>query len=187
MFVPHYAMSDGTLIALAADEMVICEHAVLGPIDSQLGQDRAASLIRVAHQNPMAETDDQTLIRADQAEKTLAEMESAVSEVLANSYAAEKETKHGKLLTTGTWTHDHPLTCKRARELGLPVRNEMPQKNPRLDATLSATHTEAAVDRGFVGSQLPMVELTEAGSARPWLGMDRQRQSSRLPRMETKF
>jgi ClpP class serine protease len=37
VFVPHYAMSGGTLIALAADEIVMCEHSVLGPIDPQIG------------------------------------------------------------------------------------------------------------------------------------------------------
>src|ERR1700719_226454 len=31
-FVPHYAMSGGTLIALAADEIVMSKHSVLGPI-----------------------------------------------------------------------------------------------------------------------------------------------------------
>jgi ClpP class serine protease len=31
VFVPHYAMSGGTLIALAADEIVMDENAVLGP------------------------------------------------------------------------------------------------------------------------------------------------------------
>jgi ClpP class serine protease len=30
-------MSGGTLIALAADEIVMCKHSVLGPIDPQLG------------------------------------------------------------------------------------------------------------------------------------------------------
>lgn len=33
VFVPHYAMSGGTLIALAADEIVMSPHAVLGPVD----------------------------------------------------------------------------------------------------------------------------------------------------------
>src|SRR6202171_6012527 len=47
VFVPHYAMSGGTLIALAADEIVISEHSVLGPIDPQLGESPAASLIKV--------------------------------------------------------------------------------------------------------------------------------------------
>src|SRR5918999_5686210 len=43
VFVPHYAMSGGTLIALAADEIVMCEHSVLGPIDPQIGQWPAVS------------------------------------------------------------------------------------------------------------------------------------------------
>lgn len=53
VFVPHYAMSGGTLIALAADEIVMCDHSVLGPIDPQLGQMPAASLIRVVEQKPI--------------------------------------------------------------------------------------------------------------------------------------
>ena len=36
VFVPHYAMSGGTLIALAADEIVLGEFSVLGPIDPQI-------------------------------------------------------------------------------------------------------------------------------------------------------
>ena len=47
VFVPHYAMSGGTLIALAADEIVMCKHSVLGPIDPQIGQYPAASFIKV--------------------------------------------------------------------------------------------------------------------------------------------
>src|SRR5258708_20024808 len=46
VFVPHYAMSGGTLIALAADEIVLCEHAVLGPVDPQLGESPPASILR---------------------------------------------------------------------------------------------------------------------------------------------
>ena len=46
--VPHYAMSGGTLISLAADEIVIDSHSVLGPVDPQLGEYPAASLVEVA-------------------------------------------------------------------------------------------------------------------------------------------
>ncbi|MFP3074859.1 MAG: ATP-dependent Clp protease proteolytic subunit [Caldivirga sp.] len=35
--VPHYAMSGGTLIALAADEILMDPNATLGPLDPQLG------------------------------------------------------------------------------------------------------------------------------------------------------
>ena len=45
-FVPHYATSGGTLISLAADEIIMRKHSVLGPIDPQLGDLPAASLIR---------------------------------------------------------------------------------------------------------------------------------------------
>ena len=36
VIVPHYAMSGGTLIALAADEIIMDPYAVLGPVDPQL-------------------------------------------------------------------------------------------------------------------------------------------------------
>src|SRR3989475_3484330 len=47
VFVPHYAMSGGTLIALAADEIVMDHNAVLGPVDPQVGQSPAASVLTV--------------------------------------------------------------------------------------------------------------------------------------------
>ena len=61
-FVPHYAMSGGTLIALAADEIVMSRHAVLGTLDPQLGEYPAASLLKVVERKPIAEVDDHTLI-----------------------------------------------------------------------------------------------------------------------------
>jgi len=127
VFVPHYAMSGGTLIALAADEIVMSDHAVLGPVDPQLGQHPAASILKVARLKPIAEVDDQTLILADQAEKAVAQMEREVHELLADKYPAEKAAQLATLLTSGTWTHDYPITFERARELGLRVSCEMPE------------------------------------------------------------
>src|SRR3954451_24254958 len=127
VFVPHYAMSGGTLIALAADEIVMSPHAVLGPIDPQLGQQPAASLLKVPRQKPIAEVDDQTLILADQAEKALAQMKSEVSQLLADKYPAEKAAELAELLTRGTWTHDYPITYERALGLGLRVQKDMPE------------------------------------------------------------
>jgi ClpP class serine protease len=132
VFVPHYAMSGGTLLALAADEIVMCEYAVLGPVDPQLGEYPAASILRAAHQKPVAEVDDKTLILADQAEKAIAQMRQEVNELLADKFAAEKAQEIAKLMTSGTWTHDYPITCERARELGLRVSSEMPEDILRL-------------------------------------------------------
>jgi ClpP class serine protease len=132
VFVPHYAMSGGTLLALAADEIVMCEHAVLGPVDPQLGEYPAASILRAAHQKPIAEVDDKTLILADQAEKAIAQMRQEVAELLADKYPGEKAKEMAKLMTSGTWTHDYPITCERARELGLPVNSDIPENVLRL-------------------------------------------------------
>jgi ClpP class serine protease len=127
VFVPHYAMSGGTLLALAANEIVMCEHAVLGPVDPQLGEYPAASILKAAHQKPIAEVDDKTLILADQAEKAIMQMRHEVGELLADRYPGEKADAIAKLMTSGTWTHDYPITCDRARELGLPVNSNMPE------------------------------------------------------------
>src|SRR5947208_12144451 len=132
VFVPHYAMSGGTLIALAADEIVMCEYAVLGPVDPQLGEYPAASILKAARQKPIAEVDDKTLILADQAEKAIAQMRHEDSELLAEKYPPEKSADMAKLLTSGTWTHDYPITYERARELGRPVRTDMPENMLRL-------------------------------------------------------
>jgi ClpP class serine protease len=125
-------MSGGTLIALAADEIVMRAHAVLGPVDPQLGEYPAASIVRAARQKPIAEVDDKTLILADQAEKALFQMEHEVTDLLARKFAAEKASELAKLLTSGTWTHDFPITCERGQELGLPVRDDMPENILRL-------------------------------------------------------
>ena len=71
VFVPHYAMSGGTLLALAADEIVMDINAVLGPVDPQLGKYPAASILNAVSQKVINEVDDETLILADMAKKQL--------------------------------------------------------------------------------------------------------------------
>src|SRR5437867_7326718 len=126
VFVPHYAMSGGTLLALAADEIVMSEHAVLGPVDPQLGQYPAASILRAVARKPVAEVDDQTLILADQAEKALSQVRESRSELLADKCPKDKAAELARLLSEGTWTHDHPITFETAKSFGLPVRSDIP-------------------------------------------------------------
>lgn len=128
VFVPHYAMSGGTLIALAADEIVMCEHAVLGPVDPQLGQYPAASILAAVQQKPVSEVEDQTLILADQARKAIQQMQEQVKEILLANVSPDKAEELTRLLTSGTWTHDYPITCERARQMGLPIRCDMPEE-----------------------------------------------------------
>jgi ClpP class serine protease len=126
VFVPHYAMSGGTLIALAADEIVMCPHAVLGPVDPQLGEYPAPSLLRVLREKPVAEIDDRTLILADQAEKAIEQIRGGVHELLVDNMPREKAEQLARVLTEGTWTHDYPISAATAGQLGLNVSTEMP-------------------------------------------------------------
>lgn len=71
VFVPHYAMSGGTLIALAAHDIVMDQNAILGPVDPQLGEYPAVSILRAVTQKDVNEVDDESLILADVAGKAL--------------------------------------------------------------------------------------------------------------------
>ncbi|MBX5453069.1 MAG: ATP-dependent Clp protease proteolytic subunit [Acidobacteriia bacterium] len=126
VFVPHYAMSGGTLIALAADEIVMCRHSMLGPIDPQLGGMPAASIIKVAEEKPIAEVDDQTLVMADVGRKAIAQVEAVATELLAKHMERQHARALAEKLATGVWTHDYPISADEARDLGLPVNTEMP-------------------------------------------------------------
>lgn len=139
VFVPHYAMSGGTLIALAADEIVMDDNAVLGPVDPQLGQQPAASILKVVERKPIAEIDDNTLILADVAEKAIRQVKATVTSLLEDKMGAERAAKIAETLATGVWTHDYPITVAEARELGLPVSTEMPEEIYRIMALYPQT------------------------------------------------
>src|SRR6266404_733212 len=126
VFVPHYAMSGGTLIALAADEIVMCEHSVLGPIDPQLGDSPAASLIKVAEQKPIERVEDRTLLMADVGRKAISQIKQSAGELLSRRNPAEQASALAEKLTSGTWTHDYPIWASTANSLGLSISTDMP-------------------------------------------------------------
>jgi ClpP class serine protease len=126
VFVPHYAMSGGTLLALAADELHMDENAVLGPVDPQVGQWPAASILAAVHQKPREHLDDQTLILADVAGKAVAQMRHHVQRILERKLPSEEAARVAEALTEGRWTHDYPLTMHDLRSLGLKVSAGIP-------------------------------------------------------------
>lgn len=126
VFVPHYAMSGGTLIALAADEIVMDENAVLGPVDPQIGQYPAASILRVLATKDRNEIDDETLILGDIAEKAQSQVRERVRAILVDRMGEERAAEVADVLTEGRWTHDYPITCEQLEDMGLPVCHPMP-------------------------------------------------------------
>jgi ClpP class serine protease len=125
-FVPHYAMSGGTLICLAANEIVMPSHAVLGPVDPQLDKFPAASLLKVVEQKPIEKIKDETLVFADVGKKAIAQVRAAVHELLQERLPREKADELAHKLSEGTWTHDYPISAGEAKSLGLNVSTDIP-------------------------------------------------------------
>lgn len=126
VFVPHYAMSGGTMLALAANEIVMDRNAVLGPVDPQLGEYPAASILSVLQRKRTDQIDDKTLICADIAEKAVRQVKALLKHILAEKVDEEKAEALAEILSDGRWTHDYPITVEEARRMGLPVSTDMP-------------------------------------------------------------
>ena len=159
VIVPHYAMSGGTLIALAADEILMDPNAVLGPLDPQLSLGPqgpvvpAPSILKVARMKG-EKASDTTLIVADIAEKAIMEMQEVITELLRDKMGEEKAREVARILTEGRWTHDYPITVEKARELGLPVKTEVPPEVYELMALYpQAPHNRPGVE--FIPQPLP--------------------------------
>jgi len=125
-YVPVYAMSGGTLIALAADEIIMGEFSVLGPIDPQILGLPAASIVRARDSKPIAVVFDLTLVLADVGEKAVAQVKQGAVELMTPRLDQSTAETIAEKLTGGYWTHDYALTATEAKELGLPVRVGMP-------------------------------------------------------------
>jgi ClpP class serine protease len=125
-YVPVYAMSGGTLIALAADEIVMGEFSVLGPIDPQILGLPAASIVRARDSKPVADVFDLTLVLADVSEKAVAQVKRGAVELLTPRLDQAAAETIAEKLTGGYWTHDYALTATEAKALGLPVKVGMP-------------------------------------------------------------
>ena len=156
VIVPHYAMSGGTLVALAADEILMDPDAVLGPVDPQLGSLTrgswpAASILKALEQdNP--NRDDETLILGDVARKAIDQVRATVRELLEGRVDEAEAKRLAALLSEGRWTHDYPIRLEEARALGLPVSDAVPElvyelmtlyPAPQPAATVRGVHPDA--------------------------------------------
>lgn len=128
VFVPHYALSGGTLIALAADEIVMAPNAMLGAVDPQINGAPASSLMKVLADKPLSDIDDETIILADVARKAVDELSAEVGVLLSESLPPEKAADIARMLTEGRWTHDYGMSAAEAKSLGLPVNAEAPRE-----------------------------------------------------------
>jgi ClpP class serine protease len=133
VIVPHYAMSGGTLIALAADKIIMDPHAALGPVDPQLGDAQgsypATSLLEVAKKKKIDEMDDKTLIYAEEAKKAMNQMKGLIKDILDGKCSEDKQNDIIEEFVSGKYTHDRPFMAEQARSLlGDCVETDVPEE-----------------------------------------------------------
>lgn len=128
VYVPVFAMSGGTLIALAADEIILGEFSVLGPIDPQLMGLPAASIVAARNAKSADKVFDLTHVLADVSEKALAQVKRGACELMTPRMPLAKAKKIAEKLAGGHWTHDYALTAEEAASIGLPVTVGMPRE-----------------------------------------------------------
>ena len=124
--VPIYAMSGGTLIALAADEIRLGEFSMLGPIDPQILGLPGASIVRARDQKGVERVSDVALVLADVSEKAMRQLKRGAVELLTPRMEPVAAEVLAEKLVGGTWTHDYALMADEARALGLPVADGIP-------------------------------------------------------------
>ena len=130
--VPYYALSGGTLIALAARSVQLWPHAALGPVDPQVGPFSAGALAAVLQAKSPENIDDYTLALAHESRKALAETTRLLKSLIGDNAAAMQR------LVSGGLPHSYPITFEEAKGLGLAVERIQP-------AATSRTITESLV------------------------------------------
>ncbi|MDR9395310.1 MAG: ATP-dependent Clp protease proteolytic subunit [Roseovarius sp.] len=146
VLVPIYAMSGGTLIALAADEVVMGEFSMLGPIDPQIMGISAASVVAARDAKPVEHVSDVALVLADVSDKAIAQVKRGAVEIMTPRIPrAQAETLADKL-ASGNWTHDYALTPAEATDLGVEVTVGMPPEILDLMKLYPAPVKQSAVE-----------------------------------------
>jgi ClpP class serine protease len=101
-------------------------NAVLGPVDPQIGDLPAASIVKLLELKPRDKISDEMLVLADIAVKARLQVASFVAEVLLKHQPKDRALALANALSEGRWTHDFPITVEMAKALGLPVSTNMP-------------------------------------------------------------
>ena len=109
VIIPHYAMSGGTLIALAADAIIMDPHAAMGPVDPQLmdqtGVYPAISLLKVLEKKNIDKIHDRTIMLADEAKKAIDQTDALIRKLLADRYSPDTIDAVVQEMVSGKYPH----------------------------------------------------------------------------------
>jgi len=143
VMVPFYAMSGGSLMSLAADEIRMEKYSVLGPVDPQIptadGTWPASSLSTLLKSKPIQNITDRMIIMSDVANLETENAKAFVMWLLEDKMDKEQAERVADFLARGYMSHATPITLDVARALGLNVVEGVPEKVYELFKTFAFT------------------------------------------------
>jgi len=113
-------------LVLTADEIIMEEDSVLGPVDPQIKDIPAGSLISLLNKKPIGTISDENIMLSDIARKSLVRVIKLVEWLLEDRMEREKAQDVADFLTGGYITHSTPITFEVAKEFGLQVKKGVP-------------------------------------------------------------
>ncbi len=132
VMVPFYAMSGGSLMSLAANEIRMEKYSVLGPVDPQIptpdGMWPASSLATLLKTKPIQYVTDRTVIMSDVANLETENAKAFVLWLLEDKMQKEQAERVADFLARGYMSHATPITLDVARALGLNVVEGVPER-----------------------------------------------------------
>jgi ClpP class serine protease len=143
VMVPFYAMSGGSLMSLAANEIRMEKYSVLGPVDPQIptpdGMWPAGSLSTLVKTKPIQNITDRMIILSDAANLEIENAKAFVMWLLDGKMDKEQAERVADFLAKGYMSHATPITLDVARALGLNVVEGIPDKVYELFKTFAFT------------------------------------------------
>lgn len=136
VMVPFYAMSDGTYLVLAADEIMMEKCSILAPLEPLIDDMQANLLMGVLKRKPIETISDRTILLAEAARMETENAREFVKWLLVDKMSEEQATQVAGFLTGGFMASSTPITLDVARAIGLNVVEGVPEKVSQLFETI---------------------------------------------------
>ncbi len=136
VMVPFYAMSDGTYLVLAADEIMMERCSILAPLEPLIDDMQANIVMGITKRKPIETISDRTILLAEAARMETENAKEFVKWLLMDKMGEDQATQVASFLTGGFMASSTPITLDVARAIGLNVVEGVPEKVMQLFETI---------------------------------------------------
>jgi len=146
VMVPFYALSGGSLMSLAADEIRMEKYSMLGPVDPQIPTPDgntwpAGSLESLVKLKPLLKVSDRMIVMAEAAKLEIENAVAFVMWLLDERMDVEAAKRVAEFFAHGYMEHATPITLDVVRAIGLDVVEGVPESVYKLFKTFGFAGT----------------------------------------------